>query len=120
VKVLLVQPPIEDFYDTSIRTYPLALLYLATKIQTVADVAILDFRTKRKPKVLRQHPFPELDRYYREGVSTPLSFFARYYRFGCDYNEMEHEIAARVPDVVAVSSLFTTYSLEALEVARCV
>ncbi|OPY66177.1 MAG: B12 binding domain protein [Syntrophorhabdus sp. PtaU1.Bin050] len=120
MKVLLVQPPIEDFYDTSIRTYPLALLYLATKIQTVADVAILDFRTKRKPKVLRQHPFPELDRYYREGVSTPLSFFARYYRFGCDYNEMEHEIAARVPDVVAVSSLFTTYSLEALEVARCV
>lgn len=119
MKVLLIQPPIEDFYDTSIRTYPLALLYLATKIRALADVSILDFRTGRKPKVLRHHPFPELEPYYREGVSTPLSFFARYYRFGCDYKEMKKEIAAREPDVVAVSSLFTTYSLEALEVARC-
>ncbi|OPY81464.1 MAG: B12 binding domain protein [Syntrophorhabdus sp. PtaU1.Bin153] len=119
VKVLLVQPPIEDFYDTPIRTYPLALLYLATKIQPIADISILDFRTNRKPKVLRHHPFRELEHYYREGTSTPLSFFARYYRFGCDYNEMKNEMRRRTPDVVAVSSLFTTYSLEALEVAQC-
>ncbi len=120
MKVLLIQPPIEDFYDTPIRTYPLALLYLATKIQAIADVSILDFRTNRKPKILRRHPFPDLDHYYRDGVSTPLSFFARYYRFGCDYEEMKNEITARTPDVVAISSLFTTYSLEAIEVAQCV
>ncbi len=45
MKVLLVQPPIEDFYDTSIRTYPLSLLYIATKIKDICDVSIVDFRS---------------------------------------------------------------------------
>ena len=48
MKVLLVQPPVEDYYDTSIRTYPLGLAYIAARIADTCDVAILDCRTGYK------------------------------------------------------------------------
>lgn len=118
MKVLLIQPPIEDFYDTSIRTYPLALLYLAVRIRDISDVIVMDMRTGHRRVVPGMHPFPDLADYYRDGVRTPFSFFGRYYRFGLDKNEIKKEIAKEKPDVVSISSLFTTYSLEAIEVAR--
>ena len=119
VKVLLIQPPIEDFYDTSIRTYPLGLLYLGTRIRDICEVAVLDLRSNRKPRPLAGHPFPELAPYYREDVRTPFSFFGKYYRFGADEGEIKAEIKRADPDVVCISSLFTTYAGAALDVARC-
>lgn len=118
MKVLLVQPPIEDFYDTSIRTYPLALAYLATAIRDICDVSVVDLRSNRKPAVIRSHPFPELQDYYRDAHYSPFSLFRRYYRFGADKKEIEAIIRQHAPDVVAITSSCTTYSLEALEVAK--
>lgn len=118
VKVLLVQPPIEDFYDTSIRTYPLALLYLAAAIWDICDVSIVDLRSNRRPKVINGHPFPELQEYYRDAHYSPFALFRRYYRFGADRKEIEATIRQHAPDVVAITSSYTTYSLEALEAAK--
>jgi len=119
VKVLLVQPPIEDFYDTSIRTYPLSLLYIATKIRDICDVSIADFRSNWKSRKIDDHFFPELALYYRSDRYTPLSFFKRYSRYGANHDEIKQKIASEKPDVVAVSSLFSAYSEEAIDVARC-
>jgi anaerobic magnesium-protoporphyrin IX monomethyl ester cyclase len=118
VKVLLVQPPVEDFYDTSIRTYPLSLLYLGKRLRDIADVTVLDLRSNRKPKRLAEHPFPDLTPYYRERIRTPFSFFGAYYRFGADEKEIREALREAQADVVAISSLFTTYAMEALDVAR--
>jgi len=118
VKVLLLQPPIEDFYDTSIRTYPLALAYLAAAIRDICDVSIADLRSNRRPKVINRHPFPELQDYYRDAHYSPFALFRRYYRFGADKKEIEATIRQHAPDVVAITSSYTTYSLEALEVAK--
>ncbi len=120
MKVLLIQPPIEDFYNTSIRTYPLALLYLAAAIEDLCDVVVLDLKTGRKPKPLKENPFPDLKPFYREGVRTPFSFFSTYYRFGADDGTIRKEIEKAKPDVVCISSLFTTYSREAIDIARLV
>jgi anaerobic magnesium-protoporphyrin IX monomethyl ester cyclase len=117
VKVLLIQPPIEDFYHTKIRTYPLQLVYLATKIRDICDVSVIDLRTNMKSKVLSEHPFPGLEDYYRDGIHTPFSLFSRYYRFGAGREEIKKAISDSKPDVVAVSSLFTTYAAEAQEIA---
>jgi hypothetical protein len=117
LKVLLIQPPIEDFYDTGIRTYPLALLYLATKIRDICDVSILDFRTNRKPVALKNNPFPDLQDYYKANIHTPLSLFGKYYRFGYTREKIKELIACQRPNLVGISSLFTTYSEEAAEIA---
>ena len=119
MKVLLVQPPIEDFYDTTIRTYPLSLLCLATKIKDICDVSIVDCRSNKK-RMLKQHPFPELKSFYRANVYTPFSLFHSYSRFGMDNDEIRQIIEAHKPDIVGISSLFTTYADEALDVARIV
>jgi anaerobic magnesium-protoporphyrin IX monomethyl ester cyclase len=118
VKVLLIQPPIEDFYDTSIRTYPLALAYLAAAIRDICDVSIVDLRSNRRPKVINGHPFPDLQDYYRDIHYSPFALFRRYYRFGADRKEIEATIRQHAPDVVAITSSYTTYSLEAIEVAK--
>jgi anaerobic magnesium-protoporphyrin IX monomethyl ester cyclase len=120
VKVLLIQSPVEDFYNTGIRTYPLALLYLATKVKDICDVSVIDFKTKRKPRVLPENPFPELNPYYRADTYTPLSFFTRYYRFGDSSDAIRQTIRDKGPDLVAISALFTAYHAEALEIAKIV
>jgi anaerobic magnesium-protoporphyrin IX monomethyl ester cyclase len=120
VKVLLIQPPIEDFYNTGIRTYPLPLLYLATKVRDICDVSVIDFKTKRKPRALPENPFPELNAYYKADTYTPLSLFTRYYRFGDSSDAIKQTIRDKEPDVVAISALFTAYYAEALEIARVV
>lgn len=120
MKVVLVQPPIEDFYETTIRTYPLSLLYVGTRLKDVCEVLIYDLRTGVRPVPLKEHPFPELRPYYRSGTKTPFSLFSTYYRFGMTAGEIKERIGKEKPDVVCISSLFTTFVTEALEVARIV
>ena len=118
MKVLLIQPPIEDFYDTSIRTYPLNLLYVAARVKNLCDVSVVDLRTGRK----RTRPFPEqyqgLTPFYRDDTYTPFSLFRRYYRFGATRDEIRTTIRNEAPSIVGISASYTTYSMEALEVAR--
>ena len=117
MKVLLVQPPIEDFYDTSIRTYPLGLLYLAAAVGDIADVVVLDARTGSKPERLGGHEFHELEPFYKEGTYTPFSFFSHYSRFGLTFGEIKRAVEKEKPDVVAVASMCSAYERQALEVA---
>lgn len=121
MKVSLVQPPVEDFYDTPIRTYPLSLAYLAGKLNGICDQSILDFRTGVKPVTIPDpHPFPELRPFHRENRKTPFSLFRRYSRYGASPAEIKTAIEEGKPDIVAISSLFTAYAEEALETARLV
>jgi radical SAM superfamily enzyme YgiQ (UPF0313 family) len=116
MKVLLVQPPIEDFYDTSIRTYPLGLLYVAARAGEIADVVLLDARTGCKPERLETHEFHELEPFYKKRIITPFSFFSHYRRFGLTFSEIRRAVEEERPDVVAVSSMCSAYERQALEV----
>src|ERR1044071_5387947 len=121
MKVLLVQPPVQDFYDTDVRLQPIGLAYLKAAVQSHLpdiDISIKDYhggcgrRTVAIPKELRY-----LSDYYAVDDSSPFSTFHRYYHFGKTFDDIETEIAALHPDVVGISSLFTPYFGEALEVA---
>ena len=116
VKVLLVQPPVEDFYDTPIRTYPLGLACIAGKIKDVCDVSILDCRTGYKARAPK-NDFPELDAFYRDDRRTPFSLFSRYSRYGMSEKEIGDAIEKEGPDVVGISSCFAAYYREAAEIA---
>jgi radical SAM superfamily enzyme YgiQ (UPF0313 family) len=121
MKVLLIQPPVQDFYDTDVRLQPIGLCYLRAAVKKHIpdiDVIIKDYhggcgrRTVVVPKELRY-----LTEYYPVADKSPFSTFHQYYHFGKPFDEIEAEIAEIRPDVVGISSLFTPYFREVLEVA---
>jgi radical SAM superfamily enzyme YgiQ (UPF0313 family) len=67
------------------------------------------------PKELRY-----LTDYYPVADKSPFSTFHQFYHFGRSFNEIESEVVEIKPDVVGISSLFTPYYREVLDVAACV
>jgi anaerobic magnesium-protoporphyrin IX monomethyl ester cyclase len=116
MKVMFIQPPIEDFYDTSIRTYPLGLLYIASKVSEIVDVSVLDMRSTGRT-VINDHGFPELDEFYRTDRVTPFSLFGHYRRYGINRAEIRRAISRAKPDMVGISSMCSAYEAQATEVA---
>lgn len=116
MKVLLVQPPVEDYYDTAIRTYPLGLAYVAASIEGSCRVSLLDCRTGYRGRAAH-NDFPELEGFYRNDRQTPFSLFSRYSRYGMSENEISEAIRKEMPDLVGISSSFAAYSREASDIA---
>jgi len=123
MRLLLIQPPVRDFYDTDIRLQPIGLAYLKSAVaKHLPDIEVMikDFhggcgrKTVPIPKELRY-----LSDYYPVADKSPFSTFHHYYHFGKPFDEIAAEIAALKPDVVGILSLFTPYFREALEVAAC-
>ncbi|MFC1852663.1 B12-binding domain-containing radical SAM protein [candidate division CSSED10-310 bacterium] len=120
MKVLLIQPPIEDFYCTSIRLYPLGLCSIAAAISDLCEVAILDAAEHHKPRKLSEHPFPELKNFYQPHLRSPLSLFSKYYRFGLTDEQIKKAIAEYRPTVVGISALFSAYMALSIHMAELV
>ncbi|MCI0691150.1 B12-binding domain-containing radical SAM protein [candidate division KSB1 bacterium] len=119
MKVLLIQPPVEDFYQTTIRTLPVGLLYLAASLkQAGVEVEILDCQATEKKQTIEVPPeFAYLKRYYRPGNLSPFKLFSHYRHYGLPWEEIRERIRAAHADVIGVSSLFTPFYREALRVA---
>jgi len=120
-KLLLVQPPIEDFYDTEVRLQPIGLASLKAAVHRFlpqVKVRIIDFhqgwgrRTVPIPRELR-----DLRRFYPVPDRSPVKTFHEFYRFGATASAMEEVFAREAPDYVGISSLFSAYHREALETA---
>ncbi|MBF0104530.1 MAG: cobalamin-dependent protein [Deltaproteobacteria bacterium] len=124
MRLLLIQPPIEDFYDTQIRLQPLGLAYLKAAVKKhVRDVQvrIIDFH-----KGFGKHtiPIPDelkyLGEYYEHADQSPFCVFHQYYRFGADDHTITKHVSEYRPDIVGISCLFTPYYREALKTAAAV
>jgi len=70
-------------------------------------------RTVRVPKELGY-----LRDYYPVKDHSPFSLFSVYYRFGASLDEIAASVARENPDLVGISSLFSTYHEEAFAAAR--
>jgi radical SAM superfamily enzyme YgiQ (UPF0313 family) len=121
MKLLLLQPPVQDFYDTDVRLQPIGLCYLKAAVQDNipdAEVIVRDYHagcgrmTVPIPRELRY-----LKEFYPVADKSPFSTFHHYYHFGKSFDAIEADIAAIQPDAVGISSLFTPYFREALQVA---
>jgi radical SAM superfamily enzyme YgiQ (UPF0313 family) len=121
MKLLLIQPPVQDFYDTDVRLQPIGLAYLKAAVNKHlpgVEVTIKDYhggcgrRTVAIPKELLY-----LKDYYSVADQSPFSTFHQYYHFGKPFDAIEREISEIKPDLVGISSLFTPYYREALGVA---
>ncbi len=119
MKILLIQPPVEDFYQTSLRTLPVGLLYLAAALRCASiDVEILDCQATMHKHVLQVPPeFAYLKRYYQPGNLSPFKLFSHYRHYGLLWEEIRERIRQAQADVIGISALFTPFYREALHVA---
>ena len=124
MKLVLVQPPIRDFYDTKARLQPLGLAYLKAAVKKhlpEVEVVIKDFhqgwgrRTIALPKTLSY-----LKVYYPWPDQSPFSLFHHYYHFGAAFETIAREVAYEKPDLVGISSLFSPYYQEVLQCAAAI
>ncbi len=118
--VLLIQPPIRDFYLTAKRTIPYGLGLIASAcIQKGYSVSIFDGLATSKS---RQCPMPEemayLTDYYGAPDISPFRLFHNFYHFGYSYEHITRVIREADAFLIGISSLFTPYEKEALKIAR--
>ncbi|WP_078128412.1 B12-binding domain-containing radical SAM protein [Leptospira alexanderi] len=129
MRLLLIQPPVEDFYDTDIRLQPIGLCYLKGAVQKFlpnVEVIIRDFHRGLGDKLAgrRTVPIPRelkyLKEYYPVPDKSPFSTFFEYFHFGAPYEDIANEVKSLAPDLVGISSLFSPYYREALKTAETV
>lgn len=121
MRLALIQTPVEDFYSTSQRTYPLGLSYLAGAINDInVDITILDFLTNHGrqsisiPKAFK--PIMDLLPYDH----SPISAFHTYYHWGKSWKSIKQYFSVEKYDIYAISSNFYTYSYEVLKTAEII
>ena len=121
MKVLLIQPPIQDFYQTTIRTQPIGLAYLAASlVRHGHEAAILDCQTGQRRAIPVPPELSHLRQFYPFDDRSPFKLYTGYYHFGMAWDEIRRSIEASEADVFGISSSFTPYHGEALEIARLV
>jgi hypothetical protein len=122
MKVLLIQPPVRDFYQTPIRTQPIGLAYLAASLeQNSFEVEILDCQvTTQKKSIPLPETFSHIKEFYPRGDLSPFRLFGEYYHFGLSYEDVSECVRQSNADAIGISSQFTPYCAEALNVASLV
>lgn len=121
MKLVLIQPPVQDFYDTDIRLQPIGLCYLKAAIKKFLpgiDVVVKDFHQGCGRQTVAIPPeLSYLKSYYAWPDASPFSAFHQFYHFGKPFDEIVADIAAENTDMVGISSLFSPYYREVLEIA---
>jgi radical SAM superfamily enzyme YgiQ (UPF0313 family) len=120
--ILLVQPPIDDFYLTAKRTIPYGLACVAsTLIREGYSVEILDaLATSRSRKIGLPPEMAFLRDFYSGPDISPFSLFYDFRRFGLAEEAIAERLANSGAFMVGISSLFTAYSGEAVRMAEMV
>jgi radical SAM superfamily enzyme YgiQ (UPF0313 family) len=119
-RILLIQPPIQDFYTTPLRLFPLGLLQIATALEKRGnEVKILDCLSDLTARVM---PVPEkfsyIKKYYDPNNKSPFRLFGKYYHFGLEWNEIYSQIKEYNPSIVGIVSSFSAYYETALRCAE--
>lgn len=119
MKALFINPPIQDFYTTSVRRQPIGLLTIAAAVRAAGfEAELINAHTGRSRVISMPDEFRYLDRYRRD-ADPSLAFPFRYYRhFGMSFEEIEARIRRSGADAIFISSLFTPYYRECDAVIR--
>ena len=120
--ILLVQPPIRDFYLTSKRTIPYGLANIAAcLLEAGFSVQLLDCLATSKTLTI---PLPQqmkhLKEYYGRPDLSPFALFHQYKHFGYSFPDIEGAAAESQAWLVGISSLCSAYSSEAVATAQSI
>ncbi len=119
-RILLINPPIEDFYQTKIRQEPLGLEYLAAYLRAHHyTVHILDALNKDNKKTISiPQKLSYLKKYYPVGDISPFKLYGHYKHFGMDDSDIKNHVLTFKPHYIGISSNFTPYFDYALNTAK--
>lgn len=120
IDVLLLQPPIRDFYLTVKRTIPYGLISIAASlIRNGLSVRVFDaLATFKKRSEKTPLELSYLNEFYGKPDISPFCLFHQFQYFGYHYDHIARVVRELKPHVVGISSLFTAYSKEAMDVAQ--
>jgi anaerobic magnesium-protoporphyrin IX monomethyl ester cyclase len=122
VDILLIQPPVQDFYLTAKRTIPYGLTCIAAVLKREGfSVSLFDALATKRVKPLDQPPeMSFLDRFYGEPDQSPFALFHQFKHFGYSFQHIGHVARESGAFLIGISSLFSAYSDAALETAATV
>jgi radical SAM superfamily enzyme YgiQ (UPF0313 family) len=124
MRVLLLQPPIQDFYDTDVRLQPIGLASLkavARIYHPEVSVKVFDAHqghgrhTVSWPKELEY-----LKEFYGFKDTSPFSTFHNYFHFGLSFEKILEIIKLENPDIVGISALFSPYFREVIKITELI
>jgi len=122
VDILLIQPPIRDFYLTAKRTIPYGLASIAAGLMKAGfSVQIMDALATAKSRII--DPPPELaylQPYYGRRDLSPFALFHHFKHFGYSFDTIGQRVKKAQPFLVGISSLFSAYANEAALAAQIV
>lgn len=120
--VLLIQPPIQDFYLTAKRTVPYGLACIAASLKQAGfSVGIFDALSTSKSKPIPLPPeMAYLEEFYGRPDISPFCLFHGYRHFGYSFQHTGKQILESGAFLVGISSLFTAYANEAQKTAELV
>lgn len=120
--ILLIQPPIRDYYLTTKRTIPYGLISIAAALrQHGYKVVVLDALAngKSRPAPLPR-PLEYLSDVYGPPDISPFALFHQYRHFGYALPTIAERARLSGAFLIGISSLFSAYEDMALECAQAV
>ncbi len=121
VKICFINPPIQDFYSTSIRRQPLGILYIISSIKAAGhSVSFINGHSPKKHKLPIPDEFSYLNQFISNRNPTLLFPFKNYYHFGLSFQEIERQIKSTDANIYFISSLFTPYFQETDEIIHII
>jgi radical SAM superfamily enzyme YgiQ (UPF0313 family) len=122
VDVLLIQPPIRDFYLTVKRTIPYGLTCLAAAlIEDGFSVRIMDALATSKSRITDvPGEMAYTQHYFAKADQSPFALFHHYRHYGYSFDHIAKMARESGAFLVGISSLFTPYTGEAVKTAEIV
>ena len=120
--ILLIQPPIRDFYLTAKRTIPYGLTSIAAVlIEAGFSVQILDALANAKSRIIDlPQEMAYLRSFYGRPDQSPFALFHHFKHFGYSFDTIGQRVKKAQPFLVGISSLFSAYANEAEQTAKIV
>jgi len=120
--ILLIQPPIQDFYLTQKRTIPYGLISIAANLKKMGfKVELLDALATPKSKIIAAPPEMDyLSAYYGRQDQSPFCLFHQYRHFGYSFEHIGKLARESDAFLVGIASLFTPYADMSLKTAEIV
>jgi len=120
--ILLIQPPIRDYYLTKKRTIPYGLMGIAACLEQKGfTVALFDALATPKSKVVEvPSEMAYLEPFYGREDRSPFALFHLYRHFGYAFEHIAKVVRESNPFMVGIASLFTPYADMAAQTAELV